>query len=102
MILCGLKPTSLANKSLKSTMVLITFPLKYQFIYLFIYLFCSLQFFTLISFPSSQTCKISTLLEVNDCKDPEGLKTLYYLAQDLKTLVFDLISLHFKIKPYNV
>merc|ERR1712233_62631 len=31
--------------------------------------------------------------------DPEGLRTFYYLVQDLKCLVFSLIGLHFKIKP---
>ncbi|KAF9695878.1 hypothetical protein EKO04_006221 [Ascochyta lentis] len=31
--------------------------------------------------------------------DPEGLRVFYYLVQDLKALVFSLISLHFKIKP---
>ena len=30
---------------------------------------------------------------------PRSLKAFYYLAQDLKCLVFSLISLHFKIKP---
>ena len=37
--------------------------------------------------------------EVQDSKDPEGLKLFYYLVQDLKCLVFSIISLHFKIKP---
>ena len=32
-------------------------------------------------------------------RDPEGLRTFYYLVQDLKCLVFSLIGLHFKIKP---
>lgn len=32
-------------------------------------------------------------------RDPEGLRVFYYLVQDLKCLVFSLISLHFKIKP---
>lgn len=60
-----------------------------------------------ISFTAS---KIGSLLEINNCKyafvstsepfrDPEGLRTFYYLVQDLKCLVFSLISLHFKIKP---
>ncbi|VDL98143.1 unnamed protein product [Schistocephalus solidus] len=29
----------------------------------------------------------------------DGLRTFYYLVQDLKCLVFSLIGLHFKIKP---
>ena len=37
--------------------------------------------------------------EVQDSNDPEGLKLFYYLVQDLKCLVFSIISLHFKIKP---
>ena len=32
-------------------------------------------------------------------KDPEGLRAFYYLVQDLKCLVFSLISSHFKIQP---
>ncbi|KAJ3264389.1 hypothetical protein HDU77_008693 [Chytriomyces hyalinus] len=48
---------------------------------------------------SFTTAKIGSLLDVNESKDPEGLKVFYYLIQDLKCLVFSLISLHFKIKP---
>ena len=33
------------------------------------------------------------------CRDPEGLRSFYYLVQDLKCMVFSLIGLHFKIKP---
>jgi hypothetical protein len=33
---------------------------------------------------------------VQDSSDPEGLRVFYYLVQDLKALVFSLISLHFK------
>lgn len=33
--------------------------------------------------------------------DPEGLRTFYYLVQDLKCLVISLIGLHFKIKPIS-
>ena len=50
----------------------------------------------------SFTCaKIGSLsLDVQESKDPEGLRCFYYLVQDLKCAVFsDLISLHFKIKP---
>ncbi|CAH0488072.1 unnamed protein product [Peronospora effusa] len=48
----------------------------------------------------SFTCaKIGSLLDVQDSKDPEGLHVLYFLVQDLKCLVFSLITLHFKIKP---
>lgn len=49
-----------------------------------------------ISFTTSKT---GSLLDVNQSKDPEGLRGFYYLVQDLKCLVFSLIGLHFKIKP---
>lgn len=35
---------------------------------------------------------------MNESEDPEGLRVFYYLVQDLKALVFSLISLHFKVK----
>jgi len=48
----------------------------------------------------SFTCsKIGSLLNIQESDDPEGLRIFYYLVQDLKCLVFSLISLHFKIKP---
>mmetsp|Transcript_21657 Transcript_21657/g.31521 ORF Transcript_21657/g.31521 Transcript_21657/m.31521 type:complete len:148 (-) Transcript_21657:109-552(-) len=43
--------------------------------------------------------KIGSLLNVQESNDPEGLRIFYYLVQDLKCLVFSLITLHFKIKP---
>jgi protein mago nashi len=45
------------------------------------------------------TSKIGALAEVEDSDDPEGLKNLYFLVQDLRCLVFSLVGLHFKIKP---
>jgi len=39
------------------------------------------------------------LVDVNESEDPEGLRVFYYLVQDLKALVFSLISLHFKASP---
>ncbi|RKP19548.1 mago nashi-like protein 2 [Rozella allomycis CSF55] len=45
------------------------------------------------------TSKIGSLLDVQNSKDPEGLKVFYYLVQDLKAFVISLISMHFKIKP---
>ncbi|CAN9153623.1 unnamed protein product [Alternaria alternata] len=48
---------------------------------------------------SFETAKIGSLQDVQDSSDPEGLRVFYYLVQDLKALVFSLISLHFKIKP---
>jgi hypothetical protein len=44
-----------------------------------------------------QCAKIGSLLDVQGSKDPEGLRTFYFLIQDLKCLVFSLISLHFKV-----
>ena len=37
------------------------------------------------------------MLDVQRSKDPSGLRGFYYLVQDLKCLVFSLISLHFKV-----
>ncbi|KAG2202521.1 hypothetical protein INT46_005078 [Mucor plumbeus] len=47
---------------------------------------------------SFETSKLSSLVEVQDSKDPDGLRAFYYLVQDLKAFVFSLISLHFKVK----
>jgi protein mago nashi len=48
----------------------------------------------------SFTCsKIGSLSDVSGTDDPEGLRSFYFLIQDLKVLVFSLISMHFKIKP---
>jgi hypothetical protein len=44
-----------------------------------------------------ETAKIGSLVDVTDSADPEGLRVFYYLVQDLKALVFSLISLHFKV-----
>lgn len=43
-----------------------------------------------------ETAKIGSLVDVQESSDPEGLRVFYYLVQDLKALVFSLISLHFK------
>jgi protein mago nashi len=48
---------------------------------------------------SFSTAKIGSLLDVQSSTDPEGLRTFYYLVQDLKCLVFSAMNLHFKIKP---
>ncbi|KAF2002940.1 Mago nashi protein [Amniculicola lignicola CBS 123094] len=48
---------------------------------------------------SFETAKIGSLVDVTESADPEGLRVFYYLVQDLKALMFSLISLHFKIKP---
>lgn len=46
-----------------------------------------------------EVAKIGSLLDVQSSEDPDGLSVFYYLVQDLKCLVFSLITLHFKIKP---
>ena len=46
-----------------------------------------------------QCSTISTMVDIQRSKDPEGLRAFYYLIQDLKCLVISIISLHFKIKP---
>jgi protein mago nashi len=48
---------------------------------------------------SFKTTKLGSLNEVNESKDPEGLRIFYYLVQDLKCFVFALIGAHFKIQP---
>lgn len=47
---------------------------------------------------SVQTAKIGSLVDVTESADPEGLRVFYYLVQDLKALIFSLISLHFKVR----
>ncbi|KAG1676075.1 hypothetical protein FOA52_014940 [Chlamydomonas sp. UWO 241] len=48
----------------------------------------------------SYTCtKLGSVLQVQQSKDPEGLRIFYYLVQDLKCFVFSIISAHFKIQP---
>jgi protein mago nashi len=48
---------------------------------------------------SFTTAKIGSLIDINNSRDPDGLRGFYYLVQDLKCFVFSLISLHFKIQP---
>mmetsp|Transcript_11182 Transcript_11182/g.24081 ORF Transcript_11182/g.24081 Transcript_11182/m.24081 type:complete len:149 (+) Transcript_11182:111-557(+) len=50
----------------------------------------------------SFTCtKLGSVLQVQQSKDPEGLRIFYYLVQDLKCFVFSIISAHFKIQPIS-
>ncbi|KAA8899728.1 Mago nashi domain protein [Sphaerosporella brunnea] len=44
------------------------------------------------------TATIGSSIDVQASADPEGLRVFYDLVQDLKTLVFSLISMHFKVK----
>lgn len=48
---------------------------------------------------SFTTTKIGSLLDVEDSKDPEGLRVFYYLVQDIKCFVFAIVQMHFRIKP---
>lgn len=48
-----------------------------------------------------QTNKICSFADVQESLDPAGMRVLYYFIQDLKTLVFSLINLHFRVKPVN-
>eukprot|EP01024_Parvocaulis_polyphysoides_P041292 TRINITY_DN37857_c0_g1_i1.p1 TRINITY_DN37857_c0_g1~~TRINITY_DN37857_c0_g1_i1.p1 ORF type:complete len:161 (-),score=9.12 TRINITY_DN37857_c0_g1_i1:76-519(-) len=48
---------------------------------------------------SFRTTKLGSLLQVQESKDPEGLRAFYYLVQDLKCFVLSIISAHFKIQP---
>jgi len=45
------------------------------------------------------TNKIYSYSQVQNSNDPNGLGCFYYLIQDLKCLVFSLISLNFRVKP---
>ena len=46
--------------------------------------------------------KINSLMDVKEAADPSGLRSLYYVVQDLRCLAFALINMHFKIKPIPV
>lgn len=48
---------------------------------------------------SFTTTKLGSVLQVQQSRDPEGLRIFYYLVQDLKCFVFSLIGAHFKIQP---
>ena len=48
------------------------------------------------------TCsEIGSLADIQKSEDPEGMKAFYYITQDLKALLFTLIDLHFKKKPFG-
>uniref|UniRef100_A0A2K5C7U7 Uncharacterized protein n=1 Tax=Aotus nancymaae TaxID=37293 RepID=A0A2K5C7U7_AOTNA len=51
---------------------------------------------------SFTTSKISSLIDVNQSKDPEVLRVFYYLVQDFKCLVFSLIVLHFRLSQFKL
>jgi protein mago nashi len=45
------------------------------------------------------TAEVESLVDLQKSSDPDGLKVFFYLTQDLKSLIFSLITLHFKVKP---
>ena len=45
------------------------------------------------------TSKIGSFIDVQESQDPEGMRVLYYLVQDMKCLIFSLITIHFRVKP---
>lgn len=45
------------------------------------------------------TNKIGSFADIQESKDPNGLLCFHYLVQDLKSFIFSLIGLHFKINP---
>ncbi|KCV71810.1 hypothetical protein H696_01228 [Fonticula alba] len=49
---------------------------------------------------SFSTSMITSMREIQDEKDFEGLQTYYYLIQELRSFMNAVISLHFKIIPY--
>ena len=48
---------------------------------------------------SFTTTKIGSSVDILQSADPQGMEVFYYLVQDLKTLIFSLISAHFRVKP---
>jgi len=51
---------------------------------------------------SFTTSKIGSIVDVQNSKDPNGLRVFYYLVQDLKCFVFSLISLHFRVNSFEL
>lgn len=45
------------------------------------------------------TSNIGSVAQVNASEDSIGLARYFYLVQDLKSLVLDLMAMHFKIQP---
>eukprot|EP00953_Heterococcus_sp_UTEX-ZZ885_P010659 6222-Heterococcus_DN1.PRE.4 len=46
------------------------------------------------------TCsKLGSALQVQTSNDPDSLVVFYYLTQDLKCFIMNLVNMHFKIKP---
>jgi protein mago nashi len=54
-----------------------------------------------ISFVTTKIGSLVDLEQNNATADVEGLKTFYFLIQDLRCAVYSLIGMHFKIKPIS-
>lgn len=50
---------------------------------------------------SFETAKIGSLVDVQDSEDPEGLRVMYYLVQDLKVRI-TIVSLFISRAPVGV
>ena len=45
------------------------------------------------------TSKIGSLSEISKTRDPKTLTEFYYMVQDLKSFIFSIINIHFRVKP---
>jgi protein mago nashi len=47
------------------------------------------------------TCcgELASSMDIQNSEDPTGYRKFYYLTQDLKSLVMNLITIHFKVRP---
>jgi len=85
----GLKRTGMDGRSWRLGLEMSTYPLRL----VITRVFGVFEWLT----TGRQTAKIGSLVDVTESADPEGMRVFYYLVQDLKALVFSLISLHFKV-----
>lgn len=46
-----------------------------------------------------KTKGINSIVSVKNEEDSNGLACFYYLIQDLKVMIFSLVSIHFKVNP---
>ena len=53
-----------------------------------------------IAFTCAEIGSLADVKKSQDEKVVEGLTTFYYTTQDLKCLMFSLITLHFKVDPF--
>jgi len=45
------------------------------------------------------TSTMGTSTDLHESLDPAGMQVLYYFVQDIKTLIFSIINMHFKVRP---